>query len=384
MHVLILGARAPAGLEWARVFRAAGWRVSAGDSLLWPVTRFSNAVHDYVRLPEPRPDPAGWIDALAREVETRGIDLVLPTCEEAFYLSHGRTRIPCRVIVPPFELMHELHHKGRFAEKVKGWELSAPETHLLETADSAQAFAARHDTGEWVFKPAYSRFANRALLRPTAAKLRAITPTPARPWIAQRFAVGREHCSYSLLVNGRLTAHACYHPRYRAGRGSGIWFEPTDPAPIRTFLERFGAETGFTGQVAFDFIELSSGTCQVIECNPRATSGVHLFDDQPEALVAALLGANNVLTPTPAPRQIGLAMLLFAAHKHGLNGSFWRDWLAGHDVIARPGDRGPLAAQIPGLLEIIGRAVTHRCGLLAAATTDCEWNGQTLDTPPCD
>lgn len=384
MHVLILGARAPACLEWARVFRAAGWRVSVGDSLLWPVTRFSNALHDYVHLPEPRPDPAGWVDALAREVETRDIDLVLPTCEEAFYLSHGRERIPARVIVPPFELMHELHHKGRFAQMVKGWAVATPETHLLESADAARAFTARHDTGEWVFKPAYSRFANRAMIRPTPEQVLAITPTPEQPWIAQRFAAGREHCSYSLLTNGRLTAHACYHPRYRVGRGSGIWFEPTTPAPIRAYLERFGAATGYTGQVAFDFIELADGSYRVIECNPRATSGVHLFDDQPEHLVAALLGADGVLTPTPAPRQVALAMLLFAVHKHGFDGRFWRDWLAARDVVTRPGDRGPLPAQIPGLLEIVGRAVTRRCGLLAAATADSEWNGQSLETPPCD
>jgi hypothetical protein len=205
MHVLILGARAPACLEWARVFRAAGWRVSAGDSLLWPVTRFTNAIHDYIRLPEPRPDPAGWIDALVREVEARGIDLVLPTCEESFYLSHGRTRIPARVIVPPFELMHELHHKGRFAEMVQGWAVQAPETYLLETADAARGFVARHNTDEWVFKPAYSRFANRALLRPTAAQVLDLRPTPEQPWVAQRFATGREHCSYSLLVDRKST-----------------------------------------------------------------------------------------------------------------------------------------------------------------------------------
>jgi hypothetical protein len=378
MHVLILGARAPACLEWARVFRAAGWRVSAGDSLLWPVARFSNALHDYVRLPEPRPDPAGWIDALAREIEARGIDLVLPTCEEAFYLSHGRARIPARVIVPPFELMHALHHKGRFAEMVKGWTVEAPETHLLETADAARAFADRYDTGEWVFKPAYSRFANRALLRPAAEHARALRPTPEQPWVAQRFAVGGEHCSYSLLVDGRLSAHACYQPRYRVGRGAGIWFEPTDPAPIRAFLERFGAATGYTGQVAFDYIEPADGDCRVIECNPRATSGVHLFDDQPERLVAALLGADGVLTPTPVPRQVALAMLLFAVHKHGLDGRFWRDWRAARDVIARPGDRGPLAAQIPGLLEIVCRAIARRRGLLAASTADIEWDGQPL------
>jgi glutathione synthase/RimK-type ligase-like ATP-grasp enzyme len=383
MHVLVLGARAPACLEWVRAFRAAQWRVSAGDSLRWPVARASRAIDGFVRLPEPRPDPPRWADALAREVEARGIDLVLPTCEEVFYLAHHRERIPARVLAPPFELLHELHHKGRFAARVAGWPVQAPETHMLATAQDAQEFATRQDAGAWVFKPAYSRFASRTLLRPDPARVRALAPTPEQPWVAQRFVEGREHCSFSLLVAGRLTAHACYHPRYRVGRGSGIWFEPTDPAPIRAFVERFGAETGYTGQVAFDFLERSDGSCRVIECNPRATSGVHLFDDQPHALVAALLGADGVCTPSAAPRQVALAMLLFALWRHGLEPRFWHDVRAARDVISRPGDRGPLAAQVPGLIEVTGRAIARRSGLLAAATADTEWNGEPLDRPPC-
>lgn len=382
MHVLILGARAPACLEWARCFHAAGWQVSVGDSLRWPVGRFSNMVHDFVRLPEPCSHPAGWIMALAKEVAARRIDLVVPTCEEAFYLAHGRAHIPAQVMVPPFELMHELHHKGRFAEKVKGWDVEAPETHLLETPQATQSFAAGHDTRGWVFKPAYSRFASRTLLRPSHAEVIRLKPAPTQPWVAQHYVAGREHCSYSLLVDGRLTAHASYHPRYRVGRGSGIWFEPTSPAPIRAFVERFGADTGYTGQVAFDFIEQADGSCRVIECNPRATSGVHLFADQPEALVAAFLGADGALTPTPRPRQVALAMLLFAAYKHLFDARFWRDYRAAPDVITRPGDFGPLPAQISGLLEITSRALRRRCGLLAAATADIEWDGQALEELP--
>ena len=377
MHVLILGARAPASLEWARAFSFAGWRVTVGDSLRWPLARFSNASQGYLRLPEPRTDHGGLIEALCAAVKMCGVDLVLPTCEEAFYLAYARDVIPCKVMVSDFELMHRLHHKGWFAKMIQGWQVEAPETHLLEAQGDLAAFTHPSD---WVFKPAYSRFANRTLLRPRWEELHSIRPTQEQPWVAQRYVVGREHCSFSLLVEGRLTAHACYHPRYRVGRGSGIWFEPTDPPAIRAFLERFGAETTYTGQVAFDYIETADGHCYAIECNPRATSGVHLFDDQPLALVKALLGAEGVLMPTSVPRQVALAMLLFAAYKHGLNSQFWRDYWNARDVIARPRDRSPLLAQIPGLLEVVGRAISRQCGLLAAATADSEWNGQPLDT----
>lgn len=388
-RVLILGARAPACLEWARAFAASGWQVQVADSLMQPVSRYSRMTHLYHRLPEPRHDPAAWWAALAGLVRTQHIDLILPTCEEVFYLGHGLEHfspLPCRVLTPPLSHLHPLHHKYRFARLTQGegWPAAAPETRLLDNPAAVMALSAT--AGEWVFKPAYSRFANRTLIRPGAAQLARIRPTADQPWVAQRFVAGREHCSYSLLVDGQLTAHACYHPHYRVGRGSGIHFVPTAPAPIRAFVTRFGQETGYGGQVAFDFIESADGTCHVLECNPRATSGIHLFDDQPEALVAALLGqpglvpAEPVLTPTPGPRMIGLAMLLFAAPRHLFRPAFWQDFAGARDAVCRSGDFGPLAAQVPGLLEIVGRAITRRCGLLAAATADIEWDGQPLPT----
>ncbi len=383
MHVLILGARAPACLEWARVFAASGWQVTVADSLRWPVARYSRAAQHYLRLPEPRTNPDAWIAALRDAVQTRAIDLLLPTCEEVFYLGYGLERIPCRVATMPLAALQPLHHKYLFARMTQGWSVAAPESHLLESAADVANFAASSEA--WVFKPAYSRFANRTLIRPEREQLLRIQPTPQQPWVAQRYVAGREHCSYSLLVNGKLTAHACYHPRYRVGRGSGIWFEPTDPPAIRAFVEQFGQATGYHGQVAFDFIETDDGQCYVLECNPRATSGVHLFDDQPEALVKALLGegGDSVLTPTSTPRMVALAMLLFALPRHGLSRAFWQDFASARDVIVRAGDWQPLLAQLPGLLEITGRAVTRRRGLLAAATADIEWDGQPMQESSC-
>lgn len=382
MHVLILGARAPACLEWARAFAASGWDVTAADSLSSPVTRYSRAIRHYLRLPEPRSNPNGWVDALRHAVQTRSIDLVLPTCEEVFYLGYGLERIPCRVAGMHLLELQPLHHKYQFAQMTQGWPLTAPESHLLESAAAVAALAA--NAGDWVFKPAYSRFANRTLIRPGRKQLLDVQPTVQLPWVAQRWVGGKEHCSYSLLVDGRLTAHACYHPRYRVGRGSGIWFEPTDPPAIRAFVAHFGQATGYNGQVAFDFIETAGGQCFVLECNPRATSGVHLFDDQPQALVQALLGGNDaVLTPTTAPRMIALAMLLFALPRYGLRRAFWQDFVAARDTIVRSGDWGPLGAQFPALLEILWRVVSRRRGLLAATTADIEWDGQPMQEALC-
>lgn len=381
MHVLILGARAPACLEWARAFRVSGWQVSVADSVTWPLTRTSNAIHSFFKLPEPRSNPSLWIESLLHLIEERDIDLILPTCEEAFYLAHGINRLKqsCRVLTYDFAIMHRLHDKFQFAEMTYEWPITAPETWLLDSVESVAAMSSM--ANELVFKPVYSRFASRTLLRPSHDDLMEVKPSKEQPWVAQRFVAGKEHCSFSLFVDGRLTAHACYHPRYRVGSGSGIYFAPSDPPLIRAFLEKFGSVTGYTGQVGFDFIETPEGGFYVLECNPRATSGVHLFDDQPQALVAALLGEtkNGLILPTPKPRMVALAMLLFAAPRHAFDRTFWRDYFAAQDVVIRRGDFKPLPAQILGLLEIIGRAVVRRRGLLAAATADIEWDGQPLE-----
>ena len=384
MRVLILGARAPACLEWARAFQHAGWTVTVADSLAQPLSRFSRAAEHFVRLPEPRQNPDAWIEALAEVVRQRAIDLLLPTCEEVFYLAHGleRLRPLCRVFTSDFDLLHRLHHKGDFAAMTQGWAVTAPPTQVLYDKAALQALAAEHQS--LVFKPAYSRFAAQTLIRPTPAQLAKVQPSAEAPWVAQRFVAGQEHCSFSVLVNGQLRAHSCYQPKYRVGRGSGIYFQAGAPAPVRAFLEQFGRVTGYTGQVGFDFIEDPHGCFHVLECNPRATSGVHLFDQQRSQLVAALSeepASPETLDARLEPRMIALAMLLLAAPQHALSRDFWGDYQRARDVIVQDGDRGPLLAQVLSLGEIIGRALSRHCGLLAASTADIEWNGQALNRP---
>ncbi|MEB0079634.1 ATP-grasp domain-containing protein [Pseudomonas sp. CCI3.2] len=381
MHVLILGARAPACLEWARAFKLAGWTVSVADSLMFPLSRYSLTVERSILLPEPKKQPEIWIKALADTILKHGIDLLIPTCEEVFYLAHGLERLAplCRVFTSDFDLLHRLHHKGDFALLTETWPIATPETLLLN--DRQELLRLVDDRYDWVFKPAYSRFASQTLIRPSALQLDKIHPNNEAPWVAQRFVAGREHCSFSLLVGGQLRAHSCYRPRYRVGRGSGIYFETCFPASIREFVEHFGRETSYTGQVGFDFIEDEYGQFHVLECNPRATSGIHLFDNQRQQLIAALSEQPVLsvpLEPSAEPRMIALAMLLFAAPQRVLSAPFWRDYAAARDVIVQQNDYGPLAAQFLSLGEIIFRAVNRRCGLLAASTADIEWNGQPL------
>jgi hypothetical protein len=380
MHVLITGARAPACLEWARAFHEEGWRVSVADSLSLPLSRGSRAVDSFFRLPEASAGASAWGEALRAVVERAAVDVVLPTCEEAFYLAHEKAKLPagCRAIVADFSVMASLHHKGEFAARTSGWPVGTPETHAISERSQLARFEPEPEN--WVFKPAFSRFAARTLIRPGRAALARLVPTASDPWVAQRFIAGREYCTYSVLGDGRVHAHVCYHPKYRVGKGSGIFFEPADPPAVRGFVEHFARETNYAGQVGFDFIEQADGKTFVLECNPRTTSGVHLLSGRSRLMVDAILGRGGVAAGGDEPAgMVGMAMLVFGVPRYGWRGgAFWRDAWRARDAITRWRDPGPALLQLIGLGEIACRAIRRRCPLLVAATQDIEWNGGPL------
>src|SRR5690606_21765330 len=99
---------------------------------------------------------------------------------------------------------------------------------------------------------------------------------------------------------------------YRAGQGSSIYFQPVMHAEIERQVASLVKGILYSGQIAFDFIEDAYGKIFVLECNPRATSGVHLLP--PEFDWSGFLNGTPSQPPTrslPRPKMIALAMLLF-------------------------------------------------------------------------
>jgi glutathione synthase/RimK-type ligase-like ATP-grasp enzyme len=336
-------------------------------------------------LPEPRSNPQLWIDAIKKLVTEKNIDWIIPTCEEAFYLAWGAPQFKniCQLLISDFPLLQKLHHKFYFAELTRNWFVKTPPSYLITHESQIEETLSSHN--EWVLKPAFSRFATHTLIKPTVGQLKKIQPTEKYPWVAQHFIAGKEHCSYSLIKEGKIISHACYHPKYRVGKGSGIYFEVTQPPEILEFVKTFAAYTHYQGQVAFDFIEDRSGKFYVLECNPRATSGIHLFNDQAKALTKIFesdfrVGSfeETILQPTAHPRMSSMAMMLFALHKQGWRKSFWQDFFSAEDIISHAGEHKPHYAQLLCLIEMCARSLTQRKGLLAAVTADIEWDGQAI------
>jgi len=376
--ILITGARAPVALHLARLLHGAGHRVILADTPARPIAAASKACARYHRLPPPRFEPQGYADAVEALIRAEGIGLVIPTCEEVFHLAltwRGRT-MPARVFAPDLGLLAQVHNKHSFIRLAERLGLEVPETTLLNSRDDVEAV--RDRARELVFKPAWSRFASHVVLRPPPQALDAIAPSPAMPWVAQRFVEGEEISAYAVAREGRLKALALYRSLYRAGKGAGIFFERIEDDAARELVERIVAGTSWTGQISFDLMREADGRVLPLECNPRAVSGLHFFRD-PARFVDAVLGDGPEVAPdVTAPQTVRLAMWIYglpAALRSGGFGRFRKAMRKGQELLDWPGDSAPVTAQWPALAEIAGVAWRERISLQAASTRDIEWNG---------
>ncbi len=262
--------------------------------------------------------------------------------------------------------------------------VQSPETHRLVDRESVQMWQDGRECHEWVLKPVYSRFAARTLIAPSARQVEALTPSQSDPWVAQRRVVGQEYSTYSIAIEGRVTAHVCYRSEYRAGPGSGIYFVAVEQQAIQNFVEGFVAQHRFTGQIGFDFIADSTDSQArvfVLECNPRATSGLHLLHDKAVA-DAFDASATGLITPVPGEHaMLGSIMMLYAfpqAIRQSQWKRFWRDMRKGRDVIFDWRDVWPAILSPLSLLEVIVTALKTGKPLTNASTYDIEWNGEPL------
>ncbi len=377
---LVTGARAPVALHWARLLHAAGHRVVLADSQRFPIASATRCKADYVRLPSPRGRLGDYACAVEEVVRRERCDLVIPTCEEVFFLAAARDLLDARIelFAPSFEQLAHVHDKYSFSIMAAEYGMAPTETLLLENREEVAGLIER--AGEFVFKPVWSRFGERTLVRPTAAALQRLEPTAADPWVAQSFLPGEEFCTWAMAIDGRLQALQSYRPLYRAGLGAAVAIEPAQDEAIPDFVARFVAGTGWSGQVSFDFRRDEDGMMRAIECNPRATSGLHFFtsgDGLPDALAG-----NAVATASSSARYTLPLAMFFYGLPYALRHAGLRQWAEDtrdmHDLMQWPGDRDMRVPQLVALAEIALLALRGSKSLKAASTDDIEWNGEEL------
>jgi len=378
--VVLSGARAPVALHWARLFKTAGWRVVLTDTFRMPISRATRFKDRYVRLPGPLGDFAAFLTALRRVLEEERPAFWMPTCEEVFFLAAARDLhgVALPLFAPPFQVLAAAHDKFRFSRAVAGMSTEAPRSWLVKDDGDLAPLIPR--SRELVFKPVWSRFGDRALRRPEPGRIADARFLAGEHWVAQDYLPGVEVSAFALAHGGRVLAIQPYRGLFRASAGAAVAFAPFDDPQIEAFVAEYAAATGWTGQLSFDFRHDAQGRLFVIECNPRATSGLHFFAAS-DGLVEAAVGGCVARASNRRPMTLRLALATYGLADAITNRKLgeWRQaWSKCGDISAFPGDRGFLPVQVAALLEIAAIALRRRCSLKTAAMDDTEWNGQAL------
>lgn len=367
--ILITGGRAPVALDFARKFQSAGWRVLVAESMPVHLCQHSKAVDRCFTVPSPRFESDAFINQLCEIVQAESVDLVLPTCEEVFTIAKGYDRLSayCTVFTESLGRLLPLHSKFQFIETAKQYGLSVPATRFLENPHSTIGKGV-------VLKPEFSRFATETILCPESeSDIENIEIGANHRWIEQDYIAGRQICTYSIAHEGIITAHVAYETVITAGQGATIAFEVLNHEATEAWVRQFVECYGFSGQIAFDFIETDAGDVYAIECNPRAISGVHLFD---ESIVSAIVGRVAVSPLIEKRVAVWLAVLVFGWQFAPSLRRWLRSLRDSQDVIFSLRDPLPYLAQFMMLWHVSGICRREHLNLIQATTFDIEWNSR--------
>jgi hypothetical protein len=188
--------------------------------------------------------------------------------------------------------------------------------------------------------------------------------------VQQQFIHGKPLCNYAVIQNGKVISHVVYTPKYLVNHAASTYFEYTESKKCNLFIEQFAKDTKYNGQVAFDFID--DGTdLYVLECNPRATSGLHLISNSIEYNEGVFV--SNQSQPHESCRvsasiyvMFGLQYLLSGRLKE-LRKDYKKAFNVARDI--------PIYAQLLTFLEMIGRMLYYRVPFTTASTFDIEYDG---------
>lgn len=382
--ILLTGARAPVTLDLARGFAAAGHRVIAAESMSYPLSIHSNAFAKFYFITAPNTSLTGFQNDLLQIIETEKVDILIPSCEEAFHLSMVKDVLSARttVLVDAHEKLARLHSKVEFNSWVRELGMKAPLSLRVTTAEEMKTAIQKMPGDQVVLKPEFSRFASKTLVISKAEALaRAQELVNGKPWVVQECLVGPEYCTYSVAVNGKLLAHVTYDHEFTAGKGAGICFESIDHPVIETWVKKFVQDTQYTGQIAFDFIEDTKGDVQPLECNPRATSGLHLISRNHRFLESLLspLESKSTIHPNQGARgQLRLAMLVYGLPSiRNLKSavSWLKIFFGAREVVFSLRDPMPSIDQFVSFYRLLAESKQKNITPLEVSTQDIEWNG---------
>ncbi|MFM7625442.1 MAG: ATP-grasp domain-containing protein, partial [Gammaproteobacteria bacterium] len=331
------------------------------------------AVARSVVVTSPAQDREAYLRELAGLAVAEDVSLILPVSEEILHVSLLRGRLPAgvRLAAMPHEALLALHDKLAFADVCRAAGVAVPETFSL-TDPRAVDLARRTRT---VVKPLFSCSGRGVRFLAAGETL----PPADEPALVQEFCAGRLLSTFTLARAGRPRITVTYRGAVMQGTVA-VCFERIDTPPaVDAWVDAMVRHTGFDGFISFDLVEDAQGVIRGIECNPRATSGIHFVD--PADLAVALLEPQNdgplrckenrlMQQFYPCLTETQRTMFGDGPFRENL-----RCLLAASDVTWSARDPWPLVSQPWTSWSIIEMAMRRRCTFGEVAMLDLAWSG---------
>lgn len=370
--MLTLG-RLPKALDIARALKGAGCRVVIAEPFGIHLSSPSRAVDRCRRVTAPRTDPERYLADLLQVAAEEGASLVIPVSEEALHAAGLKALAPpgLEVYGPGLATLRRLHDKLAFNRTAAAMGLGVPESHALGTPE-AEALVTRSDV---VVKDILSsagigvRFVERGGALPQPG---------ARAALVQARLPGRHRSTFSIAHEGRVLATVCYEGTVFS-HTVAVAFRRIEADDLTAWVDAFVAAEGYSGFIAFDFIDDEDGRAIAIECNPRANSGLHFLE--PDWLAGALLAPG---TAGPARfRKARLMQQFYPALTETQASVFrpearrtnWHYLRRSKDVTWRAGDPLPFLLMTFTSWAILKRAMFGGVSFGEAAVEDIAWTG---------
>ncbi|MCW8895465.1 ATP-grasp domain-containing protein [Sulfurimonas sp.] len=364
MTILLTCPRAPVTIEWIKIANRGLHQVILVDSLDYPISKFYKNT-TYIKIPSPRIDLTGY----QREMEKLFlvIDMVIPNCEDIFFLSKLKDTTSADVLffMPDTELLFKLHHKLEFFSLLNS-HVKIPESKLIRSKKDIKL------NEKTVLKPVYSRFGRDIIRDVNLKSIENIVITLENPWVQQKYIHGTAICNYAVCEYGKVISHVVYKPMYLLNHAASTYFEYYEDTRCEAFIIEFAKLNNYHGQVAFDYID-DGNDLYVLECNPRATSGLHLISNSIEIKSDGRLNKKSKILKKSY--RVGVSLYVLFGFKALLDGEFMKlhhNHKGAKDAL----DGLPFYSQFLSLYEIIKRAFIYRKHITSASTFDIEYDGE--------
>jgi len=403
---LITLGRLPKALDIARALHATGWRVIVAEPYARHLTGASRAVSRSFRVTAPTLDPDQYLRDLQQIIDDESVGLVVPVSEETMHVTAlYETLNQCgnRLFTMPPDQVRTLYDKFGFIQYSESLGLPVPKTIALAvTAESAgdsagdkpeaggraglasglaAGLAAGLGLGPVVVKPRLSCGGRGVRIFQSLAD--ALDQSIGPGLIAQARVEGSVYSTCGVVHEGRCLGTVVYRAAQLSG-SVAVSFERVDHPGIEDWVQAFAKATHWSGFLSFDFIVDDLDRPFAIECNPRATSGIHFFAQADLGRAITDPASVEQLRLRPERRLQQFWACLTEVQKKPFGGALFKgvaQLFSTRDVSWRWNDPWPLLGMPYTAWPIIAAANRAGVSFGEVATSDLDWRGSVPNSP---